>query len=179
MRQITIAGALAAGSMLLGGCTHGEGRVGTPLADAPSASATLVTASGTPAGRAIATAVAGGLRVTIDAVDLPPGTHGAHVHAVGACDAPAFASVGPHWNPLGRKHGSMNPAGPHQGDLPNLIVGTDGRGTVGVVIPGATMADLLDADGAAIVVHAAPDDLATDPSGNSGGRIACGVLRAD
>ena len=72
----------------------------------------------------------------------------------------------------------MNPQGPHEGDLPNMLVGTDGRGTLGVTIPGATMGGLLDADGSALVVHANQDDLMTDPSGNSGARIACGVFAA-
>jgi Cu-Zn family superoxide dismutase len=72
----------------------------------------------------------------------------------------------------------MNPQGPHKGDLPNLIVGADGRGTIAATIPGATLDGLLDTDGGAMVVHAAADDLMTDPSGNSGGRIACGVFQA-
>ena len=72
----------------------------------------------------------------------------------------------------------MNAAGPHAGDLPNLIIGADGRGAIGGVSPGTTMAGLLDADGAAMMVHAGADDLMTDPSGNSGGRIACGVFAA-
>ena len=76
------------------------------------------------------------------------------------------------------KHGSMNPQGPHEGDLPNLVIDTGGRGTVAAVIPGATMAGLLDADGAALVIHANADDLMTDPAGNSGARIACGVFQA-
>jgi Cu-Zn family superoxide dismutase len=97
---------------------------------------------------------------------------------VGRCDAPDFTSAGGHWNPTQKKHGTMNPQGPHQGDLPNLVIGSDGRGTIGAVIPGATLAGLLDADGAAMVIHAGPDDLMTDPSGNSGGRIACGVFQA-
>ena len=162
----------------LSGCEHASRKTGMPLAGGASASAMLVTATGAPAGRATATEVAGGLRFTIDATGLPPGTHGAHVHSTGACDAPAFATAGGHWNPTGAKHGSMNPQGPHEGDLPNLIVGSDGRGTLGATVPGATLAGLLDADGAAIIVHAGPDDLMTDPSGNSGGRIACGVFRA-
>ncbi len=159
-------------------CSRPAMKTGTALPDGRTATAQLVTATGQPAGRATVTEVAGGLRVTLDARGLPPGTHGAHLHTVGACAPPDFASAGGHWNPAGTKHGSMNPAGPHAGDLPNLIVGQDGRGTLGVVLAGATMSGLLDADGAATVVHANPDDLVTDPSGNSGGRIACGVLRA-
>ena len=73
----------------------------------------------------------------------------------------------------------MNPAGPHEGDLPNLVIGADGRGTLGITIPGGTLDGLLDADGGAIIVHASADDLMTDPSGNSGARIACGVFKAN
>ena len=138
--------------------------------------AQLTTAAGAPAGRATATEVAGGLRVTLDARGTPPGTHGAHVHTTGRCDPPGFESAGPHWNPTGAKHGSLNPQGPHAGDLPNVQIGNDGRGTLGITLPGATMAGLLDADGAAFIVHAAADDLQTDPSGNSGARITCGVF---
>lgn len=174
--------AMAAAIALLGlsGCDERDGRmaVGTPVAGGETAVATLRTADGAEVGRATATEVTGGLRVTIDARGMPPGTHGAHVHAVGRCDPPDFASAGGHWNPDGRQHGAMNAMGPHQGDLPNLIIGSDGRGTVGAIVPEATLAGLLDADGAAIVVHADRDDLMTDPSGNSGARIACGVFGA-
>lgn len=152
--------------------------VGMPLAGAAVAHATLRTANGVEVGRATAIEVTGGLRVTVDARNMPAGDHGAHVHAVGVCDAPDFSTAGGHWNPAMTKHGSLNPAGPHAGDMPNLRIGADGRGTVGAVLPGATMAGLLDADGAALIIHAGRDDLMTDPSGNSGGRIACGVFAA-
>ncbi len=161
----------------LAGCDH-RMDIGSPVAGGATATATLANASGVNVGRATATDVAGGLRYTIDVKGMPAGTHGVHVHMTGRCDAPDFTTAGGHWNPTAMKHGAMNAQGPHEGDLPNLIVGTDGRGTLGVTIPGGTMAALLDADGAAIVVHAAADDLKTDPSGNSGGRIACGVLAA-
>jgi Cu-Zn family superoxide dismutase len=160
----------------LAACAPSEVETGTPLPGGRIAVAQLVTASGTPAGRATATEVAGGLRVTIDARATPPGTHGAHVHTVGRCDAPGFESAGPHWNPAGTKHGTANPQGPHAGDLPNIVIGRDGRGTVGVTLPGATMDAMLDADGAAMLIHAAADDGQTDPSGNSGARIVCGVF---
>lgn len=167
---------LLATSLILAACSHGKMKTGTPLAGGRTATALLVNVAGLPAGRASVTEVAGGLRVTLDAAGLPPGTHGAHLHTVGLCTPPDFASAGGHWNPAGTKHGTMNPAGPHAGDLPNLIVGPDGRGTLGVTLAGATLDGLLDADGAAMVVHAAADDLMTDPSGNSGGRVACGVF---
>ena len=109
------------------------------------------------------------------------GTYGAHVHAVGRCDGPDFTTAGPHWNPTGQQHGKNNPQGMHKGDLPNLFVGADGRGVLEINLPAAWVAGgnapLLDADGAAVVVHERADDYRTDPSGNSGARIACGVLR--
>lgn len=162
----------------LSACDKSGMKTGAPLANGAHAVAMLRTADGADVGRATATEVGGGLRITLDVLGMPAGTHGAHIHSVGHCDAPDFATAGPHWNPTATKHGTMNPQGPHQGDLPNLIVGTNGRGTIGMVLPGATMAGLLDADGAAMVVHANPDDLMTDPSGNSGGRVACGVFGA-
>lgn len=159
-------------------CSHQAMETGTPMANGRMASAALADSAGRPVGRATVREVTGGLRVTLDVRGLPAGTHGAHLHTIGACTPPDFASAGPHWNPANTKHGSMNPMGPHAGDLPNLIVGRDGRGTLGVVLAGATLDGLLDADGGAMVVHATADDLMTDPSGNSGGRIACGVLSA-
>ena len=176
MRIATLA-LLGAATIGLTACDKTGLDTGTPTAGGQRATAMLKTAAGTDVGRATATEVAGGIRFTLDAQAMPPGTHGAHIHTIGRCDAPDFTTAGGHWNPTGMKHGSMNPQGPHEGDMPNLIIGTDGRGTVGITIPGATMAGLMDADGAAFVVHAGPDDLMTDPSGNSGGRIACGVFQ--
>ena len=125
----------------------------------------------------------GAIEVRVQAAGLAPGQYGAHIHAVGRCDGPDFESAGPHWNPANRQHGRLNPAGPHLGDLPNLEVAADGAGRLEFAIPGATLRGgegaIVDADGAALVIHAAPDDYRTDPSGNSGARIACGVLRLD
>ena len=97
-----------------------------------------------------------------------------HIHQVGRCDGPGFESAGPHWNPTGRQHGRLNPAGRHAGDLGNLQVLADGSVSVEVAGPNASV---FDADGAALVIHAQKDDERTDPSGNSGARIACAVLR--
>ncbi|MFS0771676.1 superoxide dismutase family protein [Sphingomonas sp. 1P08PE] len=177
MRSTTMAGLTLLAATALAGCQTDKGASRADAASYRTATAMLRTAANADAGRATATEVEGGLRFTLDARGLPPGTHGAHVHMVGRCDAPDFTTAGGHWNPTSRQHGTMNPQGPHEGDLPNLIIGTDGRGTIGVTIPGATMAGLLDTDGGAMVVHANPDDLKTDPSGNSGGRIACGVFQ--
>jgi Cu-Zn family superoxide dismutase len=136
-------------------------------------------------GRAVATssvtATGDSLRVRLDATGLPAGAYGTHLHNSGLCQPPTFESAGPHWNPTGRRHGRDNPQGQHLGDLPNLLVGTDGRGSLEFTIPGAALAggsaSLLDADGTSIVIHGRADDYRTDPSGNSGARIACGTLR--
>ncbi len=176
--QAAVLGIAAITAIGLSGCDRPSMRMGAPMADGPAASAVLHDGTGAEVGRATATTVAGGVRFTADVHGMPAGIHGIHVHTVGLCDAPGFTTAGGHWNPTAMKHGSMNPQGPHEGDLPNLIVGNDGRGTVATVVPGASIATLMDADGAAIVVHAGADDLMTDPSGNSGGRIACGVFTA-
>ena len=136
----------------------------------------LVNSAGQSIGSVRAWQTAGGVSFHIAASGLPHGLHGLHVHSVGRCEGPDFASAGPHWNPAGRHHGLNNPAGPHAGDLPNVEVAANGVLGATVTLPGATMASLLDADGSALVLHAAPDDNMTDPSGNSGARIACAVL---
>lgn len=176
MRFVTMTAMAAV--LALAGCADDQPKVGTPIAEGRIATATLRTPAGKEVGRATVREVAGGLRVTIDARFLSPGMHGAHLHTVGRCEGPDFASAGPHWDPMGKKHGAMNPQGPHGGDLPNLSIGADGRGTLGINLPGASFDMLLDGDGAAMVIHADPDDMTTDPSGKSGGRIACGVLVA-
>lgn len=117
---------------------------------------------------------ASGLKLMISVHDLPPGVHGMHLHEVGFCDPPAFAGAGAHFNPAGRKHGHQNPAGPHAGDLGNLIVEADGKGRAEALVAKDTMPPTR--GGLAIVIHAKADDGKTDPSGNSGDRIACGVV---
>ena len=137
----------------------------------------LVNSAGQSIGTVRAWQTAGGVSFHIAASGLPHGLHGLHVHAVGRCEGPDFASAGPHWNPAGRHHGLNNPAGPHAGDLPNVEVAANGVLGATVTLAGATMASLLDADGSALVLHAAADDNMTDPSGNSGARIACTVIQ--
>ena len=144
------------------------------------AGATLRDAEGRVRAEARATQDGEGVKIRLTATQMTPGAYGAHVHTTGRCDAPDFASAGPHWNPTAQQHGKDNPQGAHKGDLPNLLVGTDGRGTVEFTIPSASLqggdVSILDADGAAVMIHASADDYRTDPSGNSGARIACGVL---
>ncbi|HZF95760.1 MAG TPA: superoxide dismutase family protein [Allosphingosinicella sp.] len=175
--DMAILAALAAGAC----STAGRERAAVDAPPGPSATqADIRDPSGRTVARASVSQLGDALRVRIEATGLAPGIYGAHVHSAGRCDAPAFESAGPHWNPTGRQHGRDNPAGQHLGDLPNLMVGTDGRGSFEFTIPGAALSGgarpVLDGDGAAVVVHARPDDYRTDPSGNSGARIACGVL---
>lgn len=178
MRRTITGMAAMAMMMAIAGCAGYADHMGVQTPGGPIALAPLKNSNGIAVGRASAREAAGGLRITIDATGMPPGTHGAHVHTTGRCDAPGFMTAGGHWNPTGTMHGTLNPAGPHQGDLPNLVIGADGRGTLGITIPGATLAGLLEGDGSAIIIHEKIDDLMTDPSGNSGGRIACGVFAA-
>ena len=123
-----------------------------------------------------------GLVMNISAIGLPPGVHGIHLHETGLCQGPKFESAGKHWNPGMKKHGRDNPDGAHAGDLANLTVAADGTATVSVPVAGAKMSSrdmmLADADGTALVIHAKADDYMTDPSGDSGDRIACAVVAA-
>jgi Cu-Zn family superoxide dismutase len=170
--------------LMLGACASDTGGAETASSAAPvtgpSARAALLAADGSQKGTAAVVESAAGLTVSITVTGLPAGTHAAHVHTTGVCTAPDFASAGGHWNPTKHQHGKDNPQGMHMGDMPNILLGADGSGTLEYTIPGAKLtsgdAPLLDADGAAIVIHAAADDMKTDPTGNAGGRLACGVL---
>jgi superoxide dismutase, Cu-Zn family len=163
-------------SLLLAGCAS---ITSAPATD-NTARTELRNATGQPVGTATLTQVGSVVRVVLEVQGLPRGAHGVHVHAVGKCEGPDFASAGGHFNPNGRQHGALNPQGAHAGDLPNLEVGADGKGRLESttelmsLIGGST--SIFDADGSALVVHAAPDDFRTDPTGNSGARIACGVI---
>lgn len=141
--------------------------------------ATLRLANGLPAGTAQLLASGSQVNISIAVAGISEGVHGVHLHMVGSCEAPDFTSAGGHLNPDNREHGHENPAGAHLGDLPNITAGTAGTGTVSATLRGSreeVLARLFDADGTAVVVHATADDYRTDPSGNSGARIACGVL---
>ena len=137
---------------------------------------TLVAADGTSVGTVMVRVNRDGSTVVaVHGAGLPAGSHGLHLHDKGLCAGPAFASAGGHWNPTGRQHGRDNPAGAHLGDLPNLAIDASGRGAA-VIRIGATGEQLADVDGTSLMVHAKSDDYRTDPSGNSGNRIACAVI---
>lgn len=144
------------------------------------ASAPLFTANGTDAGYAVITTKRDKAILRISLTGLTPGEHGLHFHTVGSCKGTGFSGAGGHLNPEGHQHGSKNPAGHHLGDLPNVTADANGSALTEIPLDGsakALSAALFDADGSAIVVHAGPDDYMTDPAGNSGARIACGVFR--
>jgi len=155
-----------------------------PLPGETVVTAPLIQSDSQQIGTVRMTAAANGVMMHVEAAGLPPGLHGAHIHAVGSCLGPDFSSAGPHWDLSGHQHGKLNPAGPHDGDLGNFSVGPDGRLSADVLIPGAALPVqgatgqkvMRDADGASLIIHAAPDDERTDPSGNSGARIACARL---
>lgn len=146
------------------------------------AAADIVDGQGQSKGRAILMQHKDGIHVEVKALGLPAGVHAVHIHMTGACTGPDFTSAGGHWNPGKKQHGHDNPAGAHMGDMPNMTVGPDGAGTLHSVVKGAMLKGgdqpLLDADGAAIVIHATADDYKTDPTGNAGGRIGCGIVTA-
>lgn len=146
-------------------------------AEPTSATAILKDAANADLGTVTLTQTADGLAGTIDVKNLTPGPHGMHIHAIGLCQAPDFTSAGGHLNPDGHHHGVDNALSPrpHQGDLPQLIVGPDGTAHQSFTAQ-TSFAALFDADGAAFVVHAGADDMKSDPSGNSGSRILCGVF---
>jgi Cu-Zn family superoxide dismutase len=175
MRRLIVTAGFAA--LALASCAGGDSMSSR---SAVAATATLRDNGGNVRATATLAQVGDDIRVSLTATGMAPGIYGAHLHAVGRCDPPDFASAGPHWNPAMRQHGKDNPQGMHKGDLPNLNVGTDGRGSLEFMVAGASVAagstPLLDADGAAVVIHASADDYRTDPSGNSGARIACGVF---
>jgi len=149
-------------------------------AAAQSASAPLKNAEGKEVGSVNLTQTPQGVLINVSVKGMPPGEHAFHVHAVGKCEPP-FTSAGGHFNPTNHKHGMMAPDGQHAGDMPNLHIPQSGDLVVEVLNPNITLEkgkpnSVYDADGSAVIIHAGKDDYKTDPTGDAGGRIACGVI---
>jgi len=161
--------AILTAALALGACeTAREPAGGPPMP--------LINAAGQNIGTVVAWQTPGGVSFRIRASGLPHGVHGIHVHPIGRCDPPDFSSAGTHWNPTNKQHGLNNPNGPHAGDMPNVTVDTNGAIDATVVLPHANMAQLLDADGSSVMIHANADDYVSQPAGNSGAKIACAVI---
>jgi Cu-Zn family superoxide dismutase len=173
MRSIGVglAGLVVAGCAGLGGAGGGQ----------TVAVADLVSSAGAKVGVATLTESGGKVRIAVEVGGLTPGRHGIHIHAVGRCDPPGFTTAGGHYNPLARKHGLESADGPHAGDLPNLVADAAGKARYAATTEGVTLRkgllSVFDGDGSAIVIHEKEDDQRTDPTGESGGRVACGVIR--
>lgn len=145
-----------------------------------TARAEMRNAAGEIHGAAELTQIGGVVRIVMELQGLPPGPKAVHIHEVGRCDPPGFTTAGNHFNPDGKQHGALNPRGPHAGDLPNITIEADGTGRLEAANELINLRDgrtsLFDANGSALIVHAAPDDFHTDPTGNAGPRLLCGVI---
>lgn len=147
-----------------------------------TATAEIKDGKGQNVGHAKFKASRGGVEMSVTVMNLSTGVHAIHIHAAGKCDAPDFKTAGAHFNPANKKHGTQNPEGHHAGDLPNLTVGSNGKGTFKSATPDVTLAgtganSLFHEGGASVVIHEKADDMKTDPAGNAGARIACGVIQ--
>jgi superoxide dismutase, Cu-Zn family len=174
LAALVVAGALA-------GCGGGQprGPGGTALEE-PTATASLADSTGARVGVATFSDSGGSGWVAVSVTGLTPGPHGMHIHESGTCTTPEFQSAGGHFNPGSKKHGTQNPEGSHAGDLPNLMVEEDGSADTTLAISSTLLVEgptsMLGTEQRSLVIHADPDDEKTDPSGNSGARVVCGVI---
>ncbi len=177
VRAFPLLPSLALSASLLTACAIA---MGPPRTTGEALAVALFDAEGRAVGNVTLTADSAGLDLMFDVYRLTPGPHGVHIHEVGRCQRPDFLSAGEHLDDGAHHHGRLDPAGWHLGDLPNLMVGRDGTARTTLRLRSRTrsfsLRDILDRDDATIIIHAAPDDEHTDPSGNSGPRIACGIV---
>jgi Cu-Zn family superoxide dismutase len=172
MKRITrgVVAATGLSVLLIGAHLRAEDAVKVELKDG----------QGQSIGRASLTSAMGAVHIQLDLKNLKPGVHAIHVHTTPTCAGPAFTSAGDHFNPSGKKHGLQNPEGPHAGDMENFTVAADGTAKGMVMAHGVTLGNGANSvfanGGTALVVHAGPDDMKTDPAGAAGDRIACGVI---
>ncbi|MGQ9370885.1 superoxide dismutase family protein [Azospirillum sp. ST 5-10] len=187
MRHALFAAALLAALGATAAHAQGGGQGGAalaPLPDAPGGQALATANLAGPDGKAMGSAAfvetPAGVLVQVRLENVPPGTHGLHIHQKGACEPPDFKSAGGHFNPGNEKHGLMAPGGRHAGDLPNVFVGQDGRANADILSDAVSLGtganSLFPQGGTALVLHSGPDDYRTDPAGASGDRIACGSI---
>src|SRR5215831_16474958 len=148
---------------------------------ASSAHADVINAQSQKIGTVVLSQTAGGVKIDVNVAQLPAGTHAFHLHAVGKCEVPDFKSAGGHFNPTGKQHGKDNPNGPHAGDMFNFEVGADRTAKFSAVNTSVTLDQgansVFHEGGTALVIHEKADDYKTDPAGNAGNRIACGVVQ--
>lgn len=153
------------------------GVLAAPAFAADQATAVLMDPDGKEVGKVTLIAVPTGVLLALDLTDMPPGDHGFHIHGIGKCEAPDFKSAGGHFNPEEDEHGILNEAGPHAGDMPNIHVPASGKLKLEVLNQSVNLGmGLLSGEGTAIVIHQGADDYISNPAGDAGPRIACGVI---